>query len=145
MVWTEMFHLPRNPDGTLSTAQMLKSPCDFVCPANPSICLPKHLVCNGIVNCPNATKTNNNELHSMESLITNVEATLQTFGIFNLDNAHLLNDESPELCKSSASDYDYYDEYGNVKWALIVAGSCFVVVMFLAVLCKMCKRRTKNQ
>lgn len=145
MVWTELFHLPRNPDGTLSTAaQMLKSPCDFVCPGNPSICLPRHLICNGIVNCPNASKTNN-EIHSMETLITNVEETLQTYGIFNLKNVHLLNDESPELCRKTEHDSDYYDEYENVKWALIVAGSCFVVVMFLAVLWKMCKGRTKNQ
>lgn len=81
----------------------------------------------------------------METLITNVEETLQTYGIFNLKNVHLLNDESPELCRKSDNDSDYYDEYENVKWALIVAGSCFVVVMFLAVLCKMCKGRTKNQ
>jgi hypothetical protein len=80
----------------------------------------------------------------MESLINNVEETLQTYGIFNLKNVHLLNDESPELCsRHSEHDSDYYDEYENVKWALIVAGSCFVVVMFLAVLCKMCKGRTK--
>lgn len=82
----------------------------------------------------------------MKNLINNVEETLQTSGIFNLKNEQVLNDESPELCnKNSEQDSDYYDEYENVKWALIVAGSCFVVVMFLAVLCKMCKGRTKNQ
>jgi hypothetical protein len=145
LVWTELYHLPRNADGTLSSgAQLLKSPCDFVCPGNPTVCLPKHLLCNGIVNCPNASRANN-EAHSMESLISNVEQTLQTYGIFNLKNAHLLNDESPELClRGFESDYEY-DEYGNIKLALIVAGSCFVAVMFLAVLCKMCRARTKNQ
>lgn len=82
----------------------------------------------------------------MKNLINNVEETLQTSGIFNLKNEQLLNDESPELCnRHTEQDSDYYDEYENVKWALIVAGSCFVVVMFLAVLCKMCKGRTKNQ
>jgi hypothetical protein len=85
----------------------------------------------------------------METLISNVEKSLKTYGIFNLENAHMLNDESPEVCRNVAgveldATTDYYDEYKNVKWALIVAGSCFVVVMFIAVLCKMCKRRTKN-
>lgn len=140
--------MPRNPDGSLPTQQLLKSPCDFVCPSNPSICLPKHLVCNGIVNCPNASKANSSEINTMETLITNIEESLQTYGIFNLKNAHTLNDESPEVCRNVGGfehDVDYYDEHKNVKWALIVAGSCFVVVMFIAVLCKMCKRRTKNQ
>lgn len=145
LVWTELQHLPRNLDGTISSAQMLKSPCDFVCPGNPTICLPKHLLCNGIVNCPNATATSSKS--DMESLIMNIEETLQTHGIFNLKNAHLLNDESPELCRHHGYDIDSEnDEYANVKWALIVAGSCFVAVMFIAVMCKMCKgRTTKNQ
>jgi hypothetical protein len=145
MVWTELFRLPTGANNGNPNAQMLQSPCDFVCPTSPSVCIPKHLVCNGIVNCPNTTR-DHNENHSMESLITTIEETLQTYGIFNLKNAHLLNDESPELCSRRHYDGDSeHDEYENVKWALIVAGMCFVVVMFIAVLCKMCKGRTKNQ
>lgn len=149
LVWTELSYVPRNPDGSISNSpQMLKSPCDFVCPGNPNICLPKHLLCNGIVNCPNATSmattTNGN---NMENLITSVERTLQTYGIFNLKNAHLLNDESPEFCRHGGLDLVFYDEhehdeYANVKWSLVVGGSCFVIMMFIAVMFKMCSSRT---
>lgn len=148
LVWTELYHLPRNADGTLSSSQMLKSPCEFVCPNNPSICLPKHLLCNGIVNCPNTTKLNNTQSHNDQhniidnNLIKTIEHNLQSLGVFDFENSHLLNDESPELCKNiiknnNSNSIFFYD---NFKLSIIVAGLCFVVVMFIAVLCKMCRR-----
>lgn len=139
LVWTELFHLPRNPDGSLATAALLTSPCDFHCPNDPSICLPKHLICDGILNCPNSTK--NNDLRFSDSVISLIEKNLRSLGVMDpekIKSKHLLSDESPELC-GNTSNYQN-EEFEYFKLALIVAGSCFVVVMFLAVLIKMCRR-----
>jgi hypothetical protein len=153
LVWTELFHLPRNTDGSLAATQMLTSPCEFHCPNDPSICLPKHLLCNGIINCPNTTNINNsyntyidqqnNGIRNNNNFIKNIESNLQSLGIFDMNiirNSHLLNDESPELCKNYNNNLFHYDKYEYLKLSLIVAGLCFVVVMFIAVLCKMCRR-----
>lgn len=145
LVWTELFHLPRNADGTLvATTSMLKSPCDFICPTNPSICLPKHLLCNGIVNCPNSTlTTTNNDPITVDNILKNIEENLQSLGITDMRNLHQLNDESPELCNKNDTEL-YNDKYEYIKLALVFAGLCFVVVMFVAVVCKMLKSIRKS-
>lgn len=63
IAWTELFHLPRNQDGSLMTSKLTEGGsldesvegCDFVCPGEAGLCIPARLVCNGVVNCPNVT------------------------------------------------------------------------------------------
>lgn len=64
IAWTELFHLPRNPDGTLMTSRLteggavsdnLMEGCEFACPGDAGLCIPARLVCNGVTNCPNTT------------------------------------------------------------------------------------------
>ncbi|KAK7870618.1 hypothetical protein R5R35_009117 [Gryllus longicercus] len=65
VVWTELFHLPRNPDGSLATSRLTEGGggggggdgCDFLCPGDAGLCIPARLVCNGVVNCPNSTSS----------------------------------------------------------------------------------------
>lgn len=62
IAWTELFRLPRNADGTLTTSRLTEAEtgaevCEFMCPGESGLCIPLSLVCNGVANCPlnNAT------------------------------------------------------------------------------------------
>lgn len=65
IAWTELFHLPRNVDGSLMTSRLTEGGignpedsiegCEFACPGEQGLCIPARLVCNGVVNCPNIT------------------------------------------------------------------------------------------
>ncbi|XP_050308010.1 uncharacterized protein LOC126744504 isoform X2 [Anthonomus grandis grandis] len=62
IAWTELFHLPRNIDGTLMTSKLTEGgisaelgECEFTCPGEQGLCIPARLVCNGVVNCPNVS------------------------------------------------------------------------------------------
>lgn len=68
IAWTELFHLPRNQDGSLMTSKLTEGGsgseemvegCDFLCPGEAGLCIPARLVCNGVVNCPNLTAQGN--------------------------------------------------------------------------------------
>ncbi|XP_071443297.1 uncharacterized protein [Hetaerina americana] len=76
LAWTELFHLPRNPDGSLATSPRLSSPgflggedeiCQFLCPGNSGVCIPDKLVCNGVPNCPNSTYPPSTTAHQIPS------------------------------------------------------------------------------
>ncbi|XP_049853179.1 cubilin-like [Schistocerca gregaria] len=55
IAWTELFHLPRNPDGSVAQAGLAPGDCAYLCPGEAGFCVPSRLVCNGVVNCPNVT------------------------------------------------------------------------------------------
>ncbi|KAJ8957319.1 hypothetical protein NQ314_006568 [Rhamnusium bicolor] len=64
IAWTELFHLPRNVDGSLMSSKLIEGgnpedplgdDCEFPCPGEQVLCIPKRLVCNGVVNCPNVS------------------------------------------------------------------------------------------
>lgn len=63
IAWTELFHLPRNADGTMMTSKLTldggqtDENCGFLCPGEGDLCIPSHLMCNGVVNCPGGTNT----------------------------------------------------------------------------------------
>ncbi|XP_058055375.1 uncharacterized protein LOC131206719 [Anopheles bellator] len=101
-VWTELFHLPRNADGTLATSAMFKDSCDFYCPGDQHVCIPEYLLCNGALNCPNVTG-----LRVVESNIDKnyeyIEENYLRTGLFDKEfllNIEYLTDESPELCRT---------------------------------------------
>lgn len=57
IAWSELTHLPRNPDGTPRAARRTSDAddeCAFLCPGDERLCLPARAVCNGVVNCPGA-------------------------------------------------------------------------------------------
>ncbi|XP_019867043.1 uncharacterized protein LOC109596034 [Aethina tumida] len=108
IAWTELFHLPRNVDGSLmqsrltdgGIAQDLVDGCEFACPGEQGLCIPERLVCNGIVNCPNVTEY----------------------------KGTAFSDEAPELCiKDSAPE---------INW--IYVGVAFVSVIVLMCCCCVC-------
>ncbi|XP_059477115.1 uncharacterized protein LOC132197683 isoform X1 [Neocloeon triangulifer] len=74
LAWTELFHLPRNSDGSVAT-QRLSADCEFLCPGDSGACISSRLVCNGVQNCPNVSSV--------------ASAGGETH-----------HDESPDLCKS---------------------------------------------
>lgn len=84
IAYTELYHLPRNEDGTLMQSRLTEGVvdfdhkvegCEFPCPGETGLCIPSQLVCNGIINCP---KSNS----SLE-----------------------MHDESPTLCLRTETEY----------------------------------------
>lgn len=84
IAYTELYHLPRNEDGTLMQSRLTEGVvdfdhkvegCEFPCPGETGLCIPSQLVCNGIINCP---KSN---------------ASLE------------MHDESPTLCLRTETEY----------------------------------------
>ncbi|KDR22186.1 Dorsal-ventral patterning protein tolloid, partial [Zootermopsis nevadensis] len=120
IAWTEMYHLPRNPDGTMMTSRLTESSsssgssdsagrCEFECPGDSGLCIPTRLVCNGVVNCPNVTLD-----------------TVEESGVTG-------SDESPELCERAEAD--------AVNWLAIglgAAAGAVLAITCLVVLCRAC-------
>lgn len=133
LVWTELFHLPRNQDGNLARSYLQGGDCDFKCPGETSACIPKRLVCNGIMNCPNVTMTS-----TLEALVQNMADNLRMLGIEDPELLHkvkYITDESPEICnRTEAAEIPY------VTLILIAAGLSLAFALFLAILCRMCRR-----
>lgn len=120
IAWTELFHLPRNPDGTLMTSKLTEdgvtmsqqTDCEFLCPGESGLCIPASLVCNGVVNCPgNGMKANVNGSTSLDS-----------------------GDEALELCSART-------ETNNVNWVMIglgAAGGALFGLICLVLICRCC-------
>lgn len=135
IVWTELFHLPRNADGSYATSMLQDGDCDFRCPGSTSVCIPKHLVCNGVMNCPNITLS---QSHTDYSHL--VEDNLRKLGIYEevlAQNVKFLMDESPEICTRS----NKIDQWSYIYLLLIAAGLSLLLAIFLALLCRMCRRK----
>lgn len=110
IAWTELFHLPRNQDGTLTSSRLTEGggvdgeECEFTCPGDQG-CIPTRLVCNGIINCPNATHIKDSEL----------------------------SDEAPELCrKETAPEVNIIVFYGIVGSVVLLICCCCIY------LCRKC-------
>ncbi|KAF4521706.1 hypothetical protein B566_EDAN013004 [Ephemera danica] len=118
LTWNELFHLPRNSDGSLATSR-LNADCEFLCPGDTGACIAARLVCNGIQNCPNVTS----------SISSSGSATPAPN-----DGPH---DESPELCKSHSPE--------QVNWLAIglgATGGAVLAAICLGLLCRACHKRT---
>lgn len=134
LVWTELFHLPRNQEGNLARSFLQDSACDFKCPGDTSICIPKYLVCNNVVNCPNVTMTS-----TLDTLRHNIENNLKMLNIIDdelLQSNKYLSDEAPELCSRTEPE-----ELPYFKLLLITAGVSLMFAILLAILCRMCCQR----
>lgn len=130
IAWTEMYHLPRNPDGTMMTSRLTESgsmsgpshsadACEFECPGDSGFCIPRRLVCNGIANCPNVT------LGTVEEDFPG-GVGVSVSGVGG-------SDESPELCERSESH--------AVNWLAIglgAAAGAVLAVSCLVILCRVC-------
>lgn len=114
IAWTELFHLPRNPDGTLMTSrltedgagnsQQTEGECGFLCPGEGGLCIPSQLVCNGVINCP---------------------------GVVN-GSSIVVGDEAVELCAARA-------EQSQPPWLLVGVAAAGGVLMALACLILVCR------
>uniref|UniRef100_A0A1B6LN30 CUB domain-containing protein n=1 Tax=Graphocephala atropunctata TaxID=36148 RepID=A0A1B6LN30_9HEMI len=118
IAWTELFHLPRNPDGTLMTSKLTEdgvvnslqseTDCGFVCPGESGLCIPSSLVCNGAPNCPG--------------------------GVGGASNNTPWADEAIELCAART-------EQSQVNWVMVglgSAGGAVVALICLVLLCRCC-------
>lgn len=119
IIWTGLYHLPRNVDGSLMTSRLTDSSqssntnqgCDFICPGDEGLCVPARLICNGVVNCPNVTSGQRKFWTAEEKLLKEAysEDSLRRLGYLDaLGGIPLgqLNDEALELCagkRNSAS------------------------------------------
>lgn len=143
IAWTEMYHLPRNSDGTMMTSRLTESGsssessdsvdvCEFECPGASGLCIPRRLVCNGIVNCPNVT----------------FGVVEEGGGAGGGDDGGVpvgsmaSSDESPELCAKSEAD--------AVNWLAIglgAAAGAILVVSCLVIVCRacLCHKRAGNR
>ncbi|XP_054282817.1 cubilin-like [Macrosteles quadrilineatus] len=113
IAWTELFHLPRNADGTLMTSKMIddgmtgslqSDDCGFVCPGENGLCIPSSLVCNGVMNCPGVV------------------------------NGSLAADEALELCAARI-------DQSQANWFVIAIGATgggLLAIACIVLLCKCC-------
>lgn len=76
---------------------------------------------------------------TLESLTQNIEENLKMLGIVDDElryKVKYLTDESPEICsRTDAEDVSY------VMLLLIAAGLSLSFAIFLAICCRMCRRR----
>lgn len=113
--WTELYQLPKNPDGSLMTSKLEQKnleECGFLCPGPEGICIAKELECNGVINCPS---NNTSEPH----------------------------DESEFRCTISKSRVMIFNMSFNISWmtAAIAGGSGALLFCLCCVLCCRCCRR----
>lgn len=137
LLWTELFHLPRNQDGNLARSYLQDGDCDFKCPGDTNICIPKHLVCNGIMNCPNVTMT-----ATLETLKQNVRDNLRMLNIVDdrlAAHVKYLTDESPELCQRNSEL-----EVPYVRLLLLAALVSLLGTITLAFCCRLCCCRCRR-
>ncbi|XP_026468418.1 uncharacterized protein LOC113372307 isoform X2 [Ctenocephalides felis] len=134
LVWTELYHLPRNADGTLATSKYTESGdnCEFACPGGAGLCIPTRLVCNGEENCPNTTSFNAIDTRYIED-------NLKRMGLWqheDLRNLKFLTDESPAICnRRDVSDLQWLGVAVGAALGAILAALCLVA------LCKACRRK----
>ncbi|KAH8354886.1 hypothetical protein KR093_000326, partial [Drosophila rubida] len=137
LVWTELFHLPRNPDGSLAASLLQDGGCDFRCPGDTQVCIPRHLLCNGIANCPNVTHTS-----TLAQLTRHIEWNLEQLGLLHHAGEYsqlVLHDESPEIClRRDLSELPYG------KLSLIALGLCVMFALLIAILRRMCRGTSKQ-
>lgn len=136
IAWTELFHLPRNQDGSLMTSKLTEGGnnveetvegCDFLCPGENGLCIPARLVCNGVVNCPNLTTT----LQGTFFFILG-NTTALFFILLLFVAAPSVSDESEELCAKEPTP--------TVNWFYIGAGAVVTIVLLCCVCVCLCRR-----
>ena len=114
--WTELFQLPKNPDGSLMMSKLeqknIVEECGFLCPGPEGVCIAKELECNGVQNCPS---NNSSEPH----------------------------DESEFKCRISQSRIMIMNWSFNISWmtAAIAGGSGALLLCLFCVCCYRCCRR----
>ncbi|CAD7011831.1 unnamed protein product [Ceratitis capitata] len=132
LVWTELFHLPRNPDGSLASSLLQDGGCDFRCPGDTEVCIPRHLLCNGVDNCPNVT-----HISTMAQLTRYIEWNLEQLGLLHRADDYkqlVLHDESAEIClRQELSELPYG------KLILMTLGLSLMLTLIVAILCRMCR------
>lgn len=161
VVWTELFHLPRNSDGTLQTSRLVEGSsldkftaefgtdkrslevCDFLCPGENGLCIPARLICNGVVNCPNVTNFDGISKASREARLQYIEENLKKIGYTGELTPKMLEfgDESPEICDSRRENTIM------MNWAGIVFGAIAGLLLGIAsliVLCRMCCHKSST-
>nr|CAD7393309.1 unnamed protein product [Timema cristinae] len=140
IAWTELFHLPRNADGTLMTSRLTEpgdssvgtdgvEGCEFMCPGDSGLCIPLRLVCNGVINCPNVTAVAAAYSGVSEGGQGTGEGMVGVVG----------SDESPELCERAETD--------AVNWLAIglgAAGGAVLAITCLVVLCRACCHKSAS-
>lgn len=139
ITWTELFHMPRNQDEL--TRSYLQQPdggeCEFKCAGDVSACIPKRLVCNGVVNCPNMTQTSTSE--QLQAIMAD---NMRLLGIEDdemVQRVRYLTDESPEICERVEVVAVPY-----VQLLLIATGVSLGFALLLAIFCRMCRRSAKD-
>lgn len=91
----------------------------------------QHLVCNGILNCPNVTMTS-----TLETLQQTVRDNLRMMEIVDdnlVNHARYLTDEDPAICKRN-NDI----EVPYAKLLFIAAGLSLFFTIMLALICRYC-------
>lgn len=132
IAWTELFHLPRNQDGSLTSSRLTEGGdpnsvegCEFTCPGDQGLCIPTRLVCNGVVNCPNVTGVKGKKFCSKRKKVVYV----LNFHDFPATD---LSDEAEELCKK--------ETLPEINLNLLY-GAAGVVVLLLCCCCLwLCRR-----
>ena len=114
--WTELYQLPKNPDGTPMTSKIIsdagKDDCGFICPGTEAVCITKELLCNGVQNCPS-----------------------------NSSGPH---DESEVICKTTENKFIVFNIQFNISWmtAAIAGGALsllFCICCFCC--CRLCRKK----
>ncbi|XP_073812099.1 uncharacterized protein [Musca autumnalis] len=144
LVWTELFHLPRNPDGSLAASLLQDNECSFKCPGNPNICLPQRFVCDGIQNCPNVSSHASTQ---MEDFTQHLQWNLEQLDLWHIhkdQQEHLrgkiLDDESALLCVKAYQRRAM--TVGEIAFfSAILVSIIILIVLILRLMCRGSKHK----
>lgn len=169
IAWTELFHLPRNSDGTLQTSKLVEGGtveeekykaefgtdkriievCDFLCPGENGLCIPARLVCNGVVNCPNITGAGAQKDKSYNSFskansdarLAYIEENLKKIGYSGDLTGKMLELLSDESPEICNSRMEHAVIINWMGIVMAAIGATILAVCFIIILCKMCSHK----
>ncbi|XP_014234963.1 uncharacterized protein LOC106657800 [Trichogramma pretiosum] len=134
LAWTELYHLPRDAQGNLAHQRL--EDCAFQCPGGAG-CIPRRLLCNGVVNCPGPTGGANRSEPDDEAPETcGGSATPQA-----PDSGHAA--DRPSAARGFFKELMLLP-FGQPGWTGAALAAALAALLCLCCTCRMCRKRAAS-